>query len=123
MARKTLADLHGPTLNHFSNFFRCQKELLEITPALWKARTELFSRTRSNTLQGLDRELKQYHSRAGASSLTCVDDVEDLAVHAVVMYCALNAWKNDRSERDPTGGWKASQRNASHIFERLDELL
>ncbi|OBV36852.1 hypothetical protein [Janthinobacterium psychrotolerans] len=116
-------DLHGPALSHFSNLFRCQKELLAITPAIWKTRTELFGKTRSNTLQGLDRELKKYHARAAISGLVTVDAVEDLAVHAVLMYYALNSWKSDRSERDQVGGWKASKRNASHIFETLDDIL
>jgi hypothetical protein len=127
MPGKRLADLHGPALSHFQRIFNCQLELQHITWTIWKNETSLFGRSRSNALEALDRELKNYHAKAASADRLTVDSVEELGLHAVVMYYALDVWKKDPNDKNPTrtgpNGWKYSTRNTSGIFERLDDIL
>ncbi|MTW03730.1 hypothetical protein [Pseudoduganella ginsengisoli] len=101
---------------------------MRITPAIWKEETSLFGKSRSNALEGVDRELKQYYDYGLAHGLTSVETIENLAIRAVTMYYALKAWKADRNDKDPRyltqpEGWKHSFRNTRGTFERLDDVL
>ena len=101
---------------------------MRITPVAWKRGTALFGKPRSRPLESVDRELDNYHKLVARGHGDLVDRIETLALHALVLYYALEEWKRkDRSDKDPTkqgtAAWKTSARNRSGMVTSLDAVL
>jgi hypothetical protein len=127
MPGKRMNQLSGRSLEYFQMLRECHLDLMQITPQLFKAQTALFGRSRGTALEAVDRELGEYHAMAMTGTGTLVERIEELALHNLVLYYALETWKKDRNDKNPTktgrDAWKHSTRNTSGMFTRFEAIV
>ena len=123
---KTLVSIKG-ALSEYTVVKQCHDVLMQMPYELWKKETNLgIGYSRSTGIQAFDKELKEYHRMANASTGS-IEDQESLAVQAAIMYYALKNWKREQGDKDPKfqgpDRWKTSKRNASGFITRMDAAL